>query len=100
MKTEAWLRIEGKVQRHGPVWPGSIQVSKKKPSISPGSIIVKIDIDVPHAYFKEHQVTVKLALPEPVQDLKAIAGIAKDTAAQLSKQTGFSINVSVPQVNQ
>lgn len=96
MKTDAWLKVSGKVQPHGQVWPGPISISKNKPKVSAGSILVKLSIDVPDSYFLDPKVEVNLTLPEPVQDIGVIANIARDTAAELSKQTGFSINVSIP----
>lgn len=96
MKTEVWLKIEGK-KHYGNWRAGNIQAYKTKPSTSDREITVKVILEIPDEVFEEPVYEVSMKLPKPTHSVPNMSEVSKSVEKELSKQMGFKVKIEIPE---
>ncbi|MEL6363891.1 MAG: hypothetical protein AAFR11_03500 [Pseudomonadota bacterium] len=96
MKTEVWLKVEGKKSKYGAgAEPGAISSYKKKPATGAGEIAIKIDLDLPDALFLKPTLTARVEVPDDHPISTEVDATVKDNlAAILEEQLGLRVHIS------
>ena len=96
MKTEVWLKIEGK-KKYQSWLPGNVQAYKTKPSTNDREITVKVILEIPDEVFEEPVFEVKMTLPKPQHTVPNVSEVSKSVEKELSKQMGFKVKIEIPE---
>jgi hypothetical protein len=95
MITTAWLKV-GSRKRGTSFAPGPVSIYKTKPSCRGGEVLVRLEINIPDAYFSDPLFEAKVNLPSPPpRALPQPAEIGKSVADALGKQLGFTVRVEM-----
>jgi len=97
MNTIVWLRIEGK-KNYGRWVAGAVSSFKSKPETSDREIAFKLNLEIPDSVFEEPIFEASLKLPENFKSFPDMTEIQKNISSELSKQTGFKVKVSLPEL--
>lgn len=98
MKTEFWLAMSAKKSRYNETYESSgvAKVSKNKPTVGPNTVAVKVDLEIPDAYFERPQFNLLLKLPEPPKkDLGIHPELQDDLEEAISEEMGVKVHLSV-----
>lgn len=94
MKTDVWLKIEGK-KRYNNWGPGHVQAFKTKPACNDNEIAVKPNIEIPDTVFEEPVFECRLKLPDVKKELPEMSEVLRGTEKILSDKIGFRVRLSM-----
>jgi len=96
MEANFWIKIIAK-KRYGRTQFARADAFAKKPTINEDEIALKISMTIPDEVFEEPVFEAKFVIPRAVKNVPEMLNVAKQVGDAMSKQTGFKINVSIPQ---
>ena len=105
MKTSMWIKISARRCRYGGTpkpWEAcGAEVRKSKPATGPNEIALKLEVEIPDAYFEVPEFSATISVPDSAMDKPVIAASVQDNIAKaLSKQLGVKVHVDVTEAQE
>lgn len=93
MKTAVWLRVAGR-KTYGRWGAGQVQAFKSKPSTLANQLAIRLELEIPDAYFETPEIKAVVTLPEPAGRETIAAGIERGVAEALTRELGVTVRLA------